>query len=509
MGIDTGTTGVKAVIFNDEGKILVQSYREYPLIYPGPSGWVELDAERIWEATKEAIAEATAAVGNSDPIEAIAVSSMGETVVPIDKEGRTLMNAIANLDTRPIEQAKQLEETLGQWRVFSLTGHLIHPMYTVPKLMWLRQERPEIFARVRKFLCIQDFVSFRLGAKEAAIDWSLASRTLGFDVIRRQWCQEVLEAAGLSEEMLPKPLPSGEIIGTVDPKVAEETGLSAKTVIATGGHDQPCGCLGSGVVKGGVAMDAVGTVDCITVAMSEPVLNEGMMRNNFCCYPHVAEDLYVTVTWSWTGGILLRWYRDIFATEEKSVAQRMGVDVYDIIVAQVSKQPTNLFVLPHFTPTTGTPWMDTQSKGVIAGLTINTTRGEFIRAFLEGINYEMRLNLELLKEAGVIVREVRAIGGGAKSKFWLQLKANMFGIPVVSLHVSEAACFGAAIAAGKAVGKWKSMKEAAENLVKVKEVFEPDLKEAKLYNERFAIYRDLYPTLRNWLHQVHKISSPS
>ncbi|MCS7263582.1 MAG: FGGY family carbohydrate kinase [Armatimonadetes bacterium] len=509
MGIDTGTTGVKAVIFNEEGKILAQSYREYPLIYPGPAGWVELDAQQIWEATKEAISEAVTMAGKSDPVEAIAVSSMSETVVPVDKDGRTLMNAIANLDTRPIKQSKRLEEILGQWRVFSLTGHPIHPMYTVPKLMWLRDERPEIFAKVWKFLCIQDFVSFRLSSKDTAIDWSMASRTLGFDVIQKRWCQEVLEAAGLSEKMLPPTLPSGEPIGTVDIKFAEETGLSPKTVIATGGHDQPCGCLGSGVVKGGVAMDAIGTVDCITVAMSEPVLNEAMLQNNFCCYPHVAEDLYVTVTWSWTGGILLRWYRDNFASEEKSVAQRIGTDVYDLIVAQASKEPTNLFVLPHFTPTTGTPWMDTQSKGVIAGLTISTTRGEFVRALLEGINYEMRLNLELLREAGVVVKEIRAIGGGAKSRFWLQLKASMFGVPVVSLNVSEAACFGAAIAAGKAIGKWKSMREASENLVKVREVFEPDSKETELYNERFAIYRNLYPTLKDWLHQVHKLSESS
>ncbi|MCS7187586.1 MAG: FGGY family carbohydrate kinase [Armatimonadetes bacterium] len=507
MGVDTGTTGVKAVIFNCDGEILGQGYREYPLIYPGPNGWVELDAEQIWEATKEAIAEAIAKAGKGDPVEAIAVSSMSETVVPIGRDGRSLANAIANLDTRPVVQAKQLEETLGQWRVFSLTGHPIHPMYTVPKLMWFKQERPEIFGKVWKFLCIQDFVSFRLGAKDPAIDWSMASRTMGFNVLQKKWCREVLDAAGLSEEMLPRPLPAGEPIGTVDTKVAEETGLSPKVVIATGGHDQPCGCLGSGVVKGGVAMDAIGTVDCITVAMSEPVLNETMLKNNFCCYPHVAEDLYVTVTWSWTGGILLRWYRDTFASEEKSVAERMGVDVYDLIVAQASKKPTNLFVLPHFTPTTGTPWMDTQSKGVVAGLTINTTRGEFVRALLEGVNYEMRLNLELLKEAGISVREVRAIGGGAKSQFWLQLKANIFNVPVISLHVSEAACFGAAIAAGKAIGKWKRMVDAAENLVRVKEVFEPQPDEVSLYEERFALYRDLYPLIRNWLHRIYLLSS--
>ncbi len=504
MGVDVGTTGVKAVVFSEEGEVLGQGYYEYPLLYPGPPGWVELDSEQIWQATKAAIRDAVAQAGSNDPVEAIAVSSMSETVVPLDEQGRPLMNAIANLDTRPVAQAQRLEQAMGQWRVFSITGHPIHPMYTVPKLMWLKDERPELFPRVWKFLCVQDFISFCLTSGEPKIAWSMAARTIGFDVVRKEWSSEILTAAGLREEMLPRPSPSGEPIGTLRPELAGELGLSPKVVIGVGGHDQPCGCLGAGVVREGIAMDAIGTVDCLTVAFDQPVLNETMLRNNFCCYPHVAEELYVTVTWSWTGGILLRWYRDTFATEEKSVASRMGVDVYDLIVAQASPTPTNLFVLPHFTPTTGTPWMDTQSKGVIAGLTINTTRGELVRALLEGVNYEIRLNLELLREASITVREIRAIGGGAKSRFWLQLKANMFGVPVASLHVTEAACFGAAIAAGKAAGKWRSMREAAENLVRIKEVFEPDPQEVAQYNERFALYRDLYPTLRDWLHRLHQ-----
>jgi xylulokinase len=502
MGVDVGTTGVKAVIFNADGVILGVGYREYPLIYPGLPGWVELDSEQVWQATKDAIRQALAQAGNRDPVEAIAISSMGETAVPLDTGGKPLMNAIANLDTRAVAQAQRLEQRLGQQRVFALTGHPIHPMYSVPKLMWLKDERPELFARLWKFLCAQDFTAFRLGARDPAIDWSLASRTMGFDVVRKVWCAEVMQAAELSETLWAKPLPAGEAIGNIDRRVANELGLPSSVVIATGGHDQPCGCLGSGVVREGVAMDAIGTVDCITVAFAQPVLTETMRQNNFCCYPHVAEDLYVTVTWSWTGGILLRWYRDTFASEEKAVAERTGADVYDLILAQASKIPTRLFVLPHFTPTTGTPWMDTQSKGVIAGLTLNTTRGELVRALLEGINYEMRLNLELLKEAGIIVREIRAIGGGAKSRFWLQLKANMFGVPVAALQVSEAACFGAALLAGKAVGKWAKVTEAAEQLVKVREVFEPDEKERRLYDERFALYRQLYPTLRDWLHRL-------
>ncbi|MCS7223242.1 MAG: FGGY family carbohydrate kinase [Armatimonadetes bacterium] len=506
MGVDLGTTGVKAVIFNEEGRILGSGYREYRLIYPGPSGWVELDPEEMWAATVLAIRQASLQAGSSDPVQALAVSSMGETFVPIGKDGQALRNAIANLDTRASLQARFIEDRFGGLTVFQKTGHPIHPMYTLPKILWLKENQPQIVARTWKFLCGEDFLLYRLGASEAVTDWTLASRTMGFDVVGKNWWSELRGALGIDEALLPQPLPSGRPVGTLTDDLAEELDLPKGVLLATGGHDQPCGCLGSGVVKGGVAMDAIGTVDCITVALSQPVLSETMWNNNFCCYPHTVEDLYVTVTWSWTGGILLRWYRDTFATEEKSVAIRTGTDVYDLILAQVSQEPTNIFVLPHFTPTTGTPYMDTRSSGVIAGLNLNTDRGQIIRALLEGINYEMRLNLERLREAGIVVSEIRAIGGGARSPFWLQLKADMFSLPVVRLSVTEAAAFGAALLAGQAAGKWSSAGQRALETVVRERVFEPRADVARLYDERFALYADLYPTLRDWLHRRSALS---
>ena len=235
MGVDVGTTGVKAVIFSADGALLGIGYREYPLLYPGPPGWVELDSERIWQATKEAIRQAVAHAGNRDPVEAIAISSMGETAVPLDTGGKPLMNAIANLDTRAVAQAQRLEQRLGQQRVFALTGHPIHPMYSVPKLMWLKDERPELFARLWKFLCAQDFTAFRLGARDPAIDWSLASRTMGFDVVRKVWCAEVMQAAELSETLWAKPLPGGK------PSAMLTVGLPTNSVCLQASSSQRAG----------------------------------------------------------------------------------------------------------------------------------------------------------------------------------------------------------------------------------------------------------------------------
>ncbi len=507
MGVDLGTTGVKAVIFNEDGRILGTGYREYRLIYPGPSGWVELDPEELWAATFLAIRQASVQAGSSDPVEALSVSSMGETFLPIGRDGKPLTNAIANLDTRAGKEAQFIKETIGELKVFQKTGHPVHPMYTFPKALWLKDNQKEVFAKTLKFLCGEDFLLYRLGADGAVTDWSLASRTMGFDVVSCTWWSELCQTLGLDVAMWSEPLPSGQPVGTLRDELADELDLPKGVVLATGGHDQPCGCLGSAVVRGGVAMDAIGTVDCITAAMSFPVLSKSMLENNFCCYPHVVRDLYVTVTWSWTGGVLLRWFRDTFASEERSVAIRTGTDVYQLILAQVSSEPTSLFVLPHFTPTTGTPHMDTRSSGVIAGLKLSTDRGQIIRALLEGINYEMRLNLERLKGAGIEINEIRAIGGGARSDFWLQLKADMFGIPVARQKVTEATAYGASLLAGQALGKWPSSGERALETVSVERIFEPRPQYVRIYEDRFRLYQDLYPTLQSWLHRLTDLVS--
>jgi xylulokinase len=277
--------------------------------------------------------------------------------------------------------------------------------------------------------------------------------------------------------------------------MAAQLGLPKGCKVVTGGHDQPAGALGAGIIKERIAIDATGTVECFAPAFSRPVMNPVMLRNNFCCYYHVAPRLYVTLAFNFTGGSLLRWFRDTMAGEEKAEAKRRGVDVYDILMAKMSAAPTDLFVLPHFTMT-GTPYMDPTPTGAIIGLNLATSKAKLIKAVLEGISYEMKLNIELLEEAGVVVDELRAIGGGAKSERWLQLKADMFNKRIVRLTTTEAACQGVSIAAGVATGEYASFSEAVGAIVKPDKVFLPNRSRAKMYEEKLAEYRRIYPALK-------------
>jgi xylulokinase len=231
-----------------------------------------------------------------------------------------------------------------------------------------------------------------------------------------------------------------------------------------------------------------------------------MLESNYCCYPHAVPGLYVTIAFNFTGGSLLRWYRDQFGHAEAEEAQVSGLDVYDILLGKAGSWPSDVFVLPHFT-VTGTPWFDSEARGAIVGLTLGTTKSEVIQGLLDGITFEMRLNLERMESAGVRIEELRGIGGGAKSRTWMQLKANVFNRPVSSLNVSEAACLGAAMLAGKAVGVYASLEEASATLAQPRERFEPEPRAAAAYEEHYALYRDLYPTLAGLSHRIAEMQS--
>lgn len=498
LGIDIGTTGCKAVAFDLDGRVVSWAYREYPLRFPRP-GWIELDSNRVLRGVREAVREA-AGKAKRDPVRALAVAAQGEAVTPVGASGDVLHNAIVTFDARTAPLVGWWEERISRRRIFEITGMPLHGMYTASKILWWRRERPDVFRRARRFLCYEDLLFLKLGL-EPAIDASLAARTMLYDMERGAWSEELLGLAGIGPERLAQPLPSGAVAGELGRKAAREFGLPAGTVAVTGGHDQPCGALGAGVVRPNVGMYATGTVECITPALGRRLTHPALLAANIACYPHVVPGLYVALTFNFTGGSLLRWYRDTFGREEQALASKNGRDVYDLLIAQAAKEPTSLLLLPHFT-STGTPHFDTDSKGVIAGLRLSTTRGEIIRAILEGVTYEMALNAEVLRECGAGIESFRAAGGGAKSPFWMQLKADLLGKPVSAMRVSEAVCLGAAILAGAAIGLYPNAREAALRVSRVERTYAPDTRRARLYRERFAVYRQLYPRMKELLHRI-------
>lgn len=491
LGLDIGTTGCKAVVFNEAGQEMARGYREYPLSYPR-AGWVEISPELIWQSACQVMQEVNSRV-SVDPVRALAISCQGEAVLPIAADGTPLYNFLITFDNRTLPQAAWWAEELGAARIFAITGMPLHPMYSLNKIMWLRVQEPAIAERTWKFLCVEDYLLYRL-CGETVTDPSLAARTMALDIRTRDWSEVMLGHAGISREVLPTILPSGSAVGTVMLSACRETGLPSGTLLATGGHDQPCGALGAGAVRPGMAINATGTSDVLCPAIAQPLLNEAMRESNYCCYPHTSEKCYCSIAFNLTGGLLLRWYRDTLCAEEVREARASGQDPYELILSRMAPHPASAFFLPHFVGA-GTPYLDPQSRGALVGLTLDTDKPALTRAVIDSTNYEMKLNIERMEAAGIALSELRAIGGGAKSAAWLQMKADVFNKPVAVVQTTEAAALGAAILAGKAAGIFLSAGEAAEHLSYPTKTYFPDPRQQEQYQLRYAQYRRIYGAL--------------
>ncbi|MGE5605419.1 MAG: FGGY-family carbohydrate kinase [Bacteroidota bacterium] len=495
MGLDIGTTGCKCTVLDITGRICSYSYKEYSIHSPGP-GFYELNPNEVWEAVKNVIWKASNSY-KGEKITALSISSLGEAAVPLDKQGKILYNSLLYTDIRGSKNADYLKERLGPNKIMELTGLPVHSMFTINKLMWMKENQPEVYRNVAKFLLYGDYILYKLGGV-AAIDYSLASRTMAFNITSKIWDAEILNVAEVDCALFSPTVPSGTVVGTISKSVATELGLPADLVLVVGGHDHACAALGAGAIKEGIAIDSIGTVECITAAFNQPVVNQKMLDNNFACAPHTKNGMFITYAFSLTGGSLLKWYRDHFAHQEKTEAARRRVSVYALLDAKASREPTGLLVLPHFTGT-GTPYMDTWAKGAIVGLSLDVTPPMLYRAFLEGVTYEMLLNIECLEAAGVYIQELRAVGGGAKSNFWLQLKADVIGKKIVALNINEAGTTGTAIIAGTATGVYKSMDEALQWLVKPKKEFYPTDGYHQIYAGYYQKYKRMYQAVKEIL----------
>ncbi len=497
MGVDVGTTGAKAVAFDTDGQVLAQSYREYPELHPKP-GLFELDPQQVWDAFVAVVAEAGASSAN--PVQALAISSQGEAFVPVDERGEFLYGSILSCDGRAEQQVRQLGEQLGDKHVFEITGMPVHPSFTLPKLMWLRDNEPQVHAETYKYLLWPDAICWKLGLP-ARLDWSLAGRTMAFDVTERRWSEPMLEAAQISPELLAEPIRPGEVIGQLPAEAAQLLGLSTECVVVAGGHDQPMNALGAGIISEGLAVDGMGTVECVTVAFEQPVLTEAMFNHNYCCYPHVAGDMYVSLAFNYSSGSLLRWFRDNFAEADRQRAAEQDRDAYEVILENLPAGPTGVLVAPYFAGA-ATPHMDARARGAMVGMTLGTDRRSFIKALLEGTCLDLRLNLESLEEAGVEVSRLRATGGGSKSPYWLQLKADITGREVVTINVVESGCQAGAILGGVATGVYDSVERAVEQLVSEQTVYEPRAQVHESYQRYFELYQQLWPAVREIVHQL-------
>jgi len=495
MGIDIGTTGCKVIAFRETGETLASAYTEYDAVRSQP-GWAELDSCGVWQKICNCIRR-VAAQTNRDPVSALAVTCLGEAATPVSKDRQILGNSILNFDERGQEEVKEIEAAVGRERLFHLNGNILGHFYTAPKLMWLKKHKPQFYNGAYKFLLWEDFVHFMLGC-DPVIDYSVANRTLLFDLEQAQWSAELASAMGLRLDQMADLRLGGQVLGEVAPAMSDQLGLPRGVKVVTGGHDQCCTALGAGVIRSGMAVYGMGTFICITPVYDRIPDKAKMLASGLNIEHHVIGGHYVSFLYNLTGGALLKWYRDQFGRLEKREAAERGVDPYDILLADLPAEPTSLLVLPHFA-VTGPPLFESRTKGAILGLTLETNHQTFLKGLLEGVTYYFREGLDLLEQAGVTVHEFRATGGGAKSPVWLQIKADILGTPLATVKVTEAGALGAAILAGVATAVYRSIQEAVGAVAKVDRVFEPDSARHARYREQFEKYRRLYPALKEIL----------
>jgi xylulokinase len=495
LGIDVGTTGCKAVCFSETGEQLAAAYREYDILHPQP-GWAELDALDVWDKVRATVREVAAQVPG-DPIVAVAVSSLGEAVVPISKDRQVVTQdsgarrtpSILNFDVRGEEYLGRLGDTLPADALYAINGNTLGNHYGLTKLMWIRDHRPEVYARTDKFLHWSSFIATMLGA-EPAVDTSLANRTLLFDVGGESWSDALLAWAGLDRDKLPTAVPSGTVVGTVAPGVAAELGLPPGVLITTGAHDQCANAVGCGVLDEGHAVYGMGTFICVTPVFNTPPEPQAMMARGLNIEHHAVPGRYVSFIYN-QGGSLVKWYRDTFAAEEHRQAQKAGRDLYRDLFGEAPEGPSGLVALPTFT-TTGPPHFIPDATGLLAGLRLETTRGAILKGLVEGATFYIRACIESLPGAGIAIDDFRATGGGSKSDIWVQLSADILGRPLVRPVVTEAGALGAAIMAGVGAGVFDSYGSAVAAMVRLDRTFTPDPTQHARYAPWFERYKELW-----------------
>jgi len=451
-----------------------------------------MDPERFWLAVCASCRASAKDI--ADPVQALCLSSHGETFVAIDSGGRPLAHAILNQDTRATSEADWCQEVIGRKRLFQITGLVTHPMYSIPKIIWLRKHRPDIFASTACFVTLIGYILQKMGLPPY-LDYSLASRFLAFDIRKRCWSEEILSAAGLRKEQLPVPVSAGTIAGKLNSAAASDLGLSPGTLVVLGGHDQPCGALGVGVIGKGRVSDSIGTYECIVAGSDEPSLSDAALDASLNSYCHVVPQKFVTLAY-FPSGIMVKWFHDLLYgnggghVSAETVADSHEGDHYSFLEAHAPEGPTGLCITPHLIGTCN-PEFNPQARGVIAGLNPATTRSQLYKGILEGLACELSLITDVLAEAAGDFGDIYVTGGGSRSALGLELRAAFTGRRLHVMKSAEAVCLGTAILAGVAAGEYRDVCQAVSQLVQEATVLVPNPAIAAGYGDQIKQYRAL------------------
>lgn len=485
-GIDIGTTGCKISVFSHKGELLCTVYREYKM--SRRDGEHEFYAEDILHAVMDVFREAVHKVPKLD---AVAVTSFGESFVLLDENNRCLVPSMLYTDPRGKRECEELVEKVGRNNISEITGIDPHEQFSLPKLMWIRAHHKKNFEKAVKVFLMQDYIVYMLSGVRQ-IDYSLASRTMGLDIRSLDWSRTMFAAAEIPASLFSTPVPSGTSAGSLKQEIAAEFNIDYRPLIVSGCHDQTAATLGAGVLDESFAMNGAGTVECISAIFRGIPDSQDIYRKGYAIVPYVIPGYYATYAIVFTSGALTNWFIEKMCGQ--AVADAEGESIFSALEELMKEKPTGVFVLPHFAGAY-TPYMDSDSKGAFVGLSIEHDTGDLYKAVLEGISYEMRINKEELRELGIDIHRLRATGGGARSSAWLQIKADILKCPVERLGTSEAGTAGSAMLAGVASGAFEDLKSACDIFVHPEQTFMPDEHKTELYDVLFQKYRKVYEAL--------------
>ncbi|MCD8352264.1 MAG: hypothetical protein LUC93_16805 [Planctomycetaceae bacterium] len=487
-GLDIGTSNCKLSIY--EGKdLVVQVGASYSA--KRKDGRHTLDALAVWNAVKTLFHKAISANPSAADIKFLAISALGEAAVPLDAHGAPLAEAPLFWDASGRQEVEEIVSRVGKKTIEEISGVVPDAMFTLCKMAWQKKNSP-YFPNVRFFMLFEDFIIHRLTGQRA-ISYSLAGRTMGFDIRAKTWSGQLFEAAGIDPALMSTPLPSGTPVGTVLPAIRSELGLQADTVVTTGGHDQMCVAVGAGGILPGVGSNGSGTVEVMAVTIPTDTPRADLLSNNYTVSIHADPAEMYTYSCNSTGSLLLNWYITTFGDATSATP-------FQDFEAQAPQKPTNLLSLPYIAGS-GTPFMDLGATGGIFGINYGTDKYTIYRSLMEGLTYDLAFNLKTLSRAGVPVHELRCTGGGALSRMWLQIKADVTGIPVHTLETHQAGSLGCMIIASVAAGRYATITDAVKDLVTIKETYIPDTNNHTFYQEQLDKYVKLFGQTRDIVRQ--------
>jgi xylulokinase len=488
VGIDLGTTNIKAIVFDRAGAIVAAASVPTPTIYPRPT-WAHHDPNDFWTKTAQAVRQAVSQVENPQRIVSVAVTSTGETGFPLDKHGEATYESIAWFDGRTKAEAQWLDTHIGADRLFAVTGLSLQPIFSLCKILWLRQHAPEAYARTVRWLNAADFIAFRLCGAPAT-DRSLASRMLMLNLRELRWATELLDEVGVRSDLLAPLLPSGTALQQVTPEAAALTGLPKSTLVSVGGHDHVCGALAVGVTESGNMLNSLGTAEAVFLPLQEPLTDPLTGRQGYTQGAHTAGGYYV-FSGSYTSGACLDWFRQAFAAQADHAT----------LTAEAEKVPAGSLGVSFcpFLRLANPPYNDPKARGAFLGLSTDADRGTLFRAVLEGIALDTRNGLEpLLQYTGVgKLDNIYAIGGSTRNRLLMQIKASVLNQPIRVMRIEESTALGAAVLGGMGAGVYSGVADAIGSLHQTKTIIEPVPADAAYYEMAFqTVYKQLYPALQ-------------